>query len=111
MKGVKTIRTSNWDKMTSFYSEILQLKERDHEEKERYREYSDFGTEIHLERVRSTNEHEVLGSLELYSINIEGLVNFWNEKKIEKEVRKVSGRTEILVRDPDDNLLIFVQKE
>jgi catechol 2,3-dioxygenase-like lactoylglutathione lyase family enzyme len=77
MQGAKIIRTSNWDAMTQFYRDSLGMRERDHESKDSLHEFADFGTEVHLERVSAASEHELCGSLELYSSDPERFATFF----------------------------------
>ncbi|MDG2322288.1 MAG: hypothetical protein P8M08_02100 [Akkermansiaceae bacterium] len=73
MKGLKTIRTSNWDAMVQFYGSTLGMKERDGLDPADAREFVGYDTEIFLERVESLEQHELLGMLELYSVDPSGL--------------------------------------
>jgi catechol 2,3-dioxygenase-like lactoylglutathione lyase family enzyme len=108
MKGVKVIRTSDWDTMVTFYCKQLGMRERDHAHKDSLRELVDFGTEIHLERVSTPAEHEVLGSLELYSINPDGLASHLRQRGMTVDTRTVGGQTELLLSDPDGHILSIV---
>ena len=68
MKGLKTIRTSNWDAMVQFYGSTLGMKERDGLDPADAREFVGYDTEIFLERVESLEQHVIgtpfLGQLE-----------------------------------------------
>ena len=75
MKGLKIIRTSNWDAMTHFFGDRLGMRERDHDRKDSLREFADFGTEVHLERVSSSTEHELCGGLGNVPLREEGLAD------------------------------------
>ena len=111
MKGVKIIRTSNWDSMTQFYRDRLRMNERDHNNKDFYHEFADFGTEIHLERVNSQSEHELRGALELYTRDPENLADFLlRVRQLPTERRVVGGKPEIMLRDPDGHIITIVQK-
>jgi hypothetical protein len=80
MKGLKIIRTSNWDAMTQFYAKLFGTSERQHDDKTSLGIFADFDTEIHLERARDRGDHEVVGSLELYSIDPDGLAAHLSKK-------------------------------
>ncbi len=108
MKGVKIIRTNNWDNMTTFYRDKLGMGERDHDSKDSLHEFVDFGTEIQLERVGTKAENELLGSLELYSCDPEGLVMRLSHQGIAVGKRLVSGQTELMFTDPDGHIITVV---
>jgi catechol 2,3-dioxygenase-like lactoylglutathione lyase family enzyme len=110
MKGVKIIRTSNWDEMTTFYRDKLGMRERDHNKKDSLHEFADFQTEIHLERVGSEAEHELLGSLELYSSDPEGLASHLSKRGVAASKRVVGGQTELMCADPDGHVLTIVSE-
>jgi catechol 2,3-dioxygenase-like lactoylglutathione lyase family enzyme len=111
MKGVKIIRTSNWDAMTQFYRDHLGMNERDHDSKDSLHEFADFGAELHLERVGSPAEHEVSGSLEFYSSDPESYATFLSQKKgLHPQRRFVGSEVELYLFDPDGHMITFVQK-
>jgi catechol 2,3-dioxygenase-like lactoylglutathione lyase family enzyme len=110
MKGVKIIRTSNWDAMTHFYAKLFGVGGRQQDDNDSVRLFADFGTEIHLERVRTPAEHEVVGSLELYSIDPDGLASYLSKKSFSPEKRSVGGHTELLLSDPDGHVITIVPK-
>jgi hypothetical protein len=110
MKGVKIIRTSNWDAMTQFYANLFGVSGRQHDDNDSVRLFVDFGTEIHLERVRAPAESEVVGSLELYSIDPDGLASYLSKKNFSPEKRSVGGHTELLLSDPDGHVITIVPK-
>jgi hypothetical protein len=86
------------------------MHERDNDSKASLREFAHFGTEIHLERVNSPSEHELCGSLELYSSDPEGLAAFLSKKKgLTAQHRVVGGDTELMVFDPDGHIVIIVK--
>lgn len=108
MKGAKIIRTSNWDSMTQFYTKLFESGERQHNDKVSLRVFADFGIEVHLERVADPREHEVVGSLELYSIDPAGLAAHLEKKGFSVTPRSVSRRTELMLSDADGNIITIV---
>jgi len=112
MQGVKTIRTSNWDQMARFYGETLAMKELEGADRDMCRQYHDYGTEVWIERVNAESEHELLGSLELYSEDSQGLARFMKEQRdLDFETRIVSEMTELLFHDPDGHVVVIKQRE
>ena len=110
MKGAKIIRTSNWDAMTQFYAKLFGSSEREHDDKASLRIFADFGTEVQLEHVQNRVGHEVVGSLELYSIDPEGLAAHLTKKGFSITERTVGGHKELMLPDPDENILTIVRK-
>ncbi len=97
--------------MTQFFRDRLGMREREQESKDSLHEFADFGTEIHLERVNSPDEHELVGSLELYSSDPEGLATFLGEKRgLDVRRRFVDGKEEPYLFDPDGHMITFVKK-
>jgi catechol 2,3-dioxygenase-like lactoylglutathione lyase family enzyme len=110
MKGVKIIRTSNWDAMVSFYRDRLGMREREHDSKDFLHEFADFDTEIHLERVDSKEQHELLGLLELYSMHPEHLASHLSSNGLTVAKRSVGGQTELMLSDPDGYVITIVRQ-
>jgi catechol 2,3-dioxygenase-like lactoylglutathione lyase family enzyme len=108
MKGLKLIRTSNWEAMVAFYRDRLGMREHDHDSKDSLHEFADFGTEIHLERVASSAEHELLGALQLYSVDPAGLASHLRRGGLAVDTRTVGGRTELMLTDPDGHVIAIV---
>jgi catechol 2,3-dioxygenase-like lactoylglutathione lyase family enzyme len=109
MKGVKIIRTSNWDAMTSFYRDKLGMHERDHNSKHSLHEFVDFGTEIHLERVATQSDHDLLGRLELYySTDPDKLAQHLSCRGLSATKRTVGGRIELVLSDPDGHIVTII---
>ena len=102
MKGVKIIRTSNWDAMLKFYCTLCaghEQEENGHTDSSRVFRYRD-GTELHLERVESKDEHEVTAELRLPSSDPDGFASFLAARGL--TVEKRSGtHPEFVLTDPD----------
>jgi hypothetical protein len=110
MKGLKIIRTSNWDAMTQFYAKLFGASERQHDDKDSLRMFADFGTEVHLERVRDRADHGVVGSLELSSVDPDGLASHLSKKGFSVTKRSVGGRAELVLSDADEHIITIVRK-
>lgn len=97
--------------MVDFYQGALAMKQATGEDTDRFRQFIDYGTEIHLERVPNEEDHEVLGALQLYSINPDELGKRLESRGIRIERRTIKNSVELLFSDPDGNRLTIVSKE
>ena len=109
MGGLKTIRTSNWNPMVTFYRSLgMRELSVDHDD---LRSFKDFGVELELEFVPTADQHEVRGKLEMFSEDLPGLSEYWSRKgfKFNRSYHNLESRLEFC--DPDGNVVSVAQQQ
>ena len=95
--------------MCSYYADQLALNERDHDQKDALRIFSDFGIELHLEKVESIDEHGIYGNQGLFSSNPNGLAEYLKNKGLDVRTITTGDCTGVILRDPDGNVLTVTE--